>query len=127
MKKASQQSSDGLRPEYDLRSLGLGVRRKYAERQGTTLVALQPEVAQAFPTSEAVNRPLRAVLKAPAIRLRSGRARKRPPSRSKTSYVERQRLAGEQGVEPDEPAGQTKEPVRCLPPTDMRWEAEASV
>jgi hypothetical protein len=86
MKKASRQSSDDLRPEYDLASLGPGVRGKYAERlKGTTLVALQPEVAEAFPTSEAVNRALRAVLKAPPVRRRSASTRKRPPSRSKRS------------------------------------------
>ena len=49
MKKASHLSSDDLRPEYDLASLGPGVRGKYAEQlKGTTLVALQPEVAEAF-------------------------------------------------------------------------------
>ena len=86
MKKASRQSSDDLRPEYDLASLGPGVRGKFAERlKGTTLVALQPEVAEAFPTSEAVNRALRAVLKAPAVRRRSASTRKRPPSRLKRS------------------------------------------
>jgi hypothetical protein len=86
MKKASRQSSDDMRPEYDLASLGPGVRGKYAERlKGTTLVALQPEVAEAFPTSEAVNRALRAVLKAPAVRRRSASPRKRPSSRSKRS------------------------------------------
>jgi hypothetical protein len=37
MKKASRQSLDELRPEYDLASLGPGVRGKYAERlKGTT-------------------------------------------------------------------------------------------
>ena len=86
MKKASRPSSDDLRPEYDLSSLGPGIRGKYAERlKGTTLVALQPEVAEAFPTSEAVNRALRAVLKAPAIKRRSATARKRPPSRPSRS------------------------------------------
>ena len=86
MKKASRQSSDDLRPEYDLASLGPGVRGKYAERlKGTTLVALQPEVAEAFPTSEAVNRALRAVLKAPTVRRRSASTGKRPPSRLKRS------------------------------------------
>lgn len=69
---------DDLRPEYDLASLGPGVRGKYAERlKGTTLVALQPEVAEAFPTSEAVNEALRAVLKTTTVTRRSTRARKR--------------------------------------------------
>lgn len=78
MKKASRREPDDLRPEYDLASLGPGVRGKYATRlKGTTLVALQPEVAEAFPTSEAVNEALRAVLKATAVRRRSTPARKR--------------------------------------------------
>jgi hypothetical protein len=82
MKKASQQGSDELRPEYDLKALGPGVRGKYAGRlKGTTLVALQPEVAAAFPTSEAVNEALRAVLKSSAVRRRSVPARK-PARRS---------------------------------------------
>jgi len=89
MKKGSRQSPDDLRPEYDLASLGPGVRGKYAEQlKRTTLVALQPEVAEAFPTSEAVNEALRAVLKATAVMRRSTRVRKRPtsrPSRSKRS------------------------------------------
>ena len=89
MKKGSRRSLDDLRPEYDLASLGPGVRGKYAEQlKGTTLVALQPEVAEAFPTSEAVNEALRAVLKATAIVRRSPPVPKRSshrPSRSKWS------------------------------------------
>lgn len=82
MKKGSRRSPDDLRPEYDLASLGPGVRGKYAEKlKGTTLVALQPEVAEAFPTSEAVNEALRAVLKATAVIRRSAPVRKRSPSR----------------------------------------------
>jgi hypothetical protein len=78
MKKGSRSSSDDLRPEYDLASLGPGVRGKYAQRlKGTTLVALQPEVADAFPTSEAVNEALRAVLKATTVARRSTPVRKR--------------------------------------------------
>lgn len=67
MKKARLRISDDLRPEYDLAALGPGVRGKYARRlKGTTLVALRPDVADAFPTSAAVNDALRAVLKARA-------------------------------------------------------------
>jgi hypothetical protein len=81
-KKSSRSSPDDLRPEYDLASLGPGVRGKYAgQLKGTTLVALQPEVAAAFPTSEAVNEALRAVLKATTVMRRSGPVRKRPSSR----------------------------------------------
>jgi hypothetical protein len=45
-------------PEYDLTG---GVRGKYVERyrQGTNVVLLDPDVAEKFPTSEAVNEALR--------------------------------------------------------------------
>ena len=72
MKKASRHMTDDMRPEYDLGSLGRGVRGKYSGRlKGTTLVALQPEVAAAFPTAEAVNEALRAVLRSRAVSRRS--------------------------------------------------------
>ncbi len=72
MKKGSRRMPDDLRPEYDLAALGPGVRGKYAGRlRGTTLVALKPEVAAAFPTSEAVNEALRAVLRAKTVARRS--------------------------------------------------------
>jgi len=66
MKKDSdQEMDDDLRPEYDLAQLLKGgVRGKYAERYraGTNLVLLAPDVAQAFPTEEAVNQALRLVI-----------------------------------------------------------------
>ncbi|MCI0410103.1 MAG: hypothetical protein L0191_16360 [Acidobacteria bacterium] len=78
MKKDSRRGPDDLRPEYDLASLGPGVRGKYAGRlRGTTLVALQPDVAEAFPTSDAVNEALRAVLRVTTVVRRSTPARKR--------------------------------------------------
>jgi hypothetical protein len=82
MKKGSRRVPDDLRPEYDLAELGPGVRGKYAGRlKGTTLVALQPEVAAAFPTSAAVNEALRAVLRARTVVRRSTRP---PRSRART-------------------------------------------
>ncbi len=65
--KAEQKDEleDELRPEYDLRELlKEGVRGKYAERYraGTNLVLLASDVAEAFPTEEAVNEALRLVL-----------------------------------------------------------------
>ena len=57
---------DDLRPEYDLAQLlKEGVRGKYVERYraGTNIVRLAPDVAQAFPTEEAVNEALRLVIK----------------------------------------------------------------
>lgn len=67
MKKESSNSvEDDLRPEYDLGELLKGgVRGKYAEqyRAGVNLVRLDSDVAQAFPTEEAVNEALRLVMK----------------------------------------------------------------
>ena len=63
MKKDEEE--DDLEPEYDLRTLLKGsVRGKYAERfkQGTNLVLLDPEVAAAFPSPQAVNDALRLVI-----------------------------------------------------------------
>lgn len=66
MKKESiSEMEDDLRPEYNLRELLKdGVRGKYAERYraGTNLVLLAPDIAEAFPTEEAVNEALRLVL-----------------------------------------------------------------
>jgi len=51
-------------PEYDFAKMKGGVRGKYAKRHraGTNIVLLDPEVYKAFPTAEAVNEALRAVL-----------------------------------------------------------------
>lgn len=48
-------------PEYDFSG---GVRGKYAEKyaNGTNVVVLSPDVAEAFPDAEAVNNALRALL-----------------------------------------------------------------
>ncbi len=55
---------DELRPEYRRGDLGPGVRGKYLEsfRCGTNLVLLEPDIARAFPTEEAVNNALRSFL-----------------------------------------------------------------
>ena len=61
---------DDLRPEYDLHQLLQGAERgKYAERYqaGTNLVLLDPEVAKAFPSEQAVNDALRLVIQLSAI------------------------------------------------------------
>lgn len=57
---------DELRSEYDLAELLKGgVRGKYAARYraGTNVVLLAPDVAQAFPTEDAVNEALRLVIR----------------------------------------------------------------
>jgi hypothetical protein len=55
---------DDLRPEYRREDLGPGVRGKYLEasRRASNLVLLSPDVAQAFPTEEAVNEALRSLI-----------------------------------------------------------------
>jgi hypothetical protein len=65
MKKSQSELDDELRLEYDLRDLLKGaVRGKYVERYraGTNLVLLDPDVAKAFPSEQAVNAALRLVL-----------------------------------------------------------------
>jgi hypothetical protein len=66
MKKASSTQEDDLRPEYDFGSLKGGVRGKYYRRfiSGTNIVRLEPALAKAFPTDEAVNEALRTVVRA---------------------------------------------------------------
>jgi len=64
MKKEYNELEDDLRPEYDETVLHDGVRGKYVQRYqaGTNVVILDPDVAQAFPTTQAVNEALRLLL-----------------------------------------------------------------
>lgn len=71
MKKNSVEMNDELRPEYNLKTLLKdGVRGKYTERfrAGTNLVLLDPDVAEAFPDAEAVNKALRLVMQLAKLR-----------------------------------------------------------
>lgn len=65
-KEQVDETEDDLRPEYDLATLKNRVKGKYAEKYegGTNLVLLAPDVAQAFPDSESVNKALRVLLDA---------------------------------------------------------------
>lgn len=65
MKKTTQALRDDLRPEYDFAAMTGGVRGKYARRvhAGTNIVVIAPEVADAFPTEQAVNEALKGVLR----------------------------------------------------------------
>ena len=60
----NQELEDESRPEYDFSQMQGGVRGKYVGRYqaGTNIVLLEPDVAQAFPTSEAVNEALRLLM-----------------------------------------------------------------
>ena len=64
MKKVKSEAADELRPEYNRSDLGELVRGKYASRikDATNVVLLDPDVAEAFPNDEAVNKALRYLL-----------------------------------------------------------------
>jgi hypothetical protein len=67
MRKAKSPRGDELRREYKRADFPKGlVRGKYAARSaaGSNIVQLDPEIAAAFPTSEAVNEALGTVLRA---------------------------------------------------------------
>lgn len=65
MKPKAKDVADELRPEYNF-DYSKAVRGKYYRRllkEGSNLVVLEPDVAKAFPNSDAVNDALRSVLK----------------------------------------------------------------
>lgn len=64
-KTAKSQPTDDLEPEYNFSTLKDGVRGKYAQRyaEGTNLVLLAPDVAEAFPDDVAVNEALRLLIR----------------------------------------------------------------
>ena len=63
MKKVKNE--DEMRTEYKREELGVGVRGKYYEayHEGHNIVLLQPEVARAFSSEEAVNEALLSLIK----------------------------------------------------------------
>ena len=62
--ESNQELEEELHPEYDFSKMNGGVKGKYVEhyRTGTNIVLLDPDVAQAYPTSEAVNKALRLLM-----------------------------------------------------------------
>ena len=75
MKKTNSTVNEELRPEYDFASMKGGIRGKYVKRfrEGTNIVLVEPEVAVAFPSEDAVNEALRGVLNtARAVRRTGG-------------------------------------------------------
>jgi hypothetical protein len=71
--------NDDLRPEYDLSRLTGGVRGKYYPRAtaGMNLVLIEPDLADLFPDSEAVNRALRVLADAAQVATQRKRRRAR--------------------------------------------------
>ena len=66
MKKVEPETeADEMRPEYDFSKLKGRVRGKYVERyrEGTNLVLLAPDVAEAFPDADSVNEALRFLIR----------------------------------------------------------------
>ena len=63
--KSEAKADDELCAEYDLSQLEGGVRGKYVQRYnaGTNLALLDPDVAEAFPSDEAVNEALRLLMR----------------------------------------------------------------
>jgi hypothetical protein len=65
MKKTDKQANrDELRAEYDLSKMQGAVRGKYAQRykEGSNVIMLAPDVAEAFPNAQAVNEALRLLM-----------------------------------------------------------------
>lgn len=63
-KEIENEMEDELRSEYNFAQMEGGIRGKYIERyrQGTNLVLLDPDVAQAFPNDQTVNEALRLLI-----------------------------------------------------------------
>jgi hypothetical protein len=72
MKKGKSSMLDELRPEYKRSDLGEIVRGKYASRikDETNVVLLEPDIAEAFPNDEAVNKALRYLLEVAEVSTR---------------------------------------------------------
>lgn len=62
-----------LREEYDLSQLPIMPKGRYApeRRMGSNIVVLEPDLAQAFPSDEAVNEALRLILQATQITVKA--------------------------------------------------------
>jgi hypothetical protein len=74
--RAQSSDEDTMRPEYDFSKAVRGVTAaRYAD--GTNVVLLDPDVAEIFPDTRAVNEALRTI-----ARLRRSLSRKRPRRRT---------------------------------------------
>lgn len=64
--------NEDLRPEYRREDFGVMVRGKYAARlsESSNIVVLDPEIAEAFPNTKAVNDALRGLLELARISTR---------------------------------------------------------
>ena len=83
MKRVKRTNRDDLRAEYKLSDFSGGfVRGKYASRlrKSSNIVVLRPEVAEAFPNAEAVNKALLSLIdvaqRTTRLRRSTGRAKR---------------------------------------------------
>ena len=102
MKKTTRVLTDDMRPEYDFASMKGGIRGKYARRarEGTNIVLIEPEIADAFPTEESVNEALKGVLSTTrAVRNTGGLPNKalQPTSRAPRKAKSRRRARAARG------------------------------
>ncbi len=60
----SDPNDDDLRPEYDFGKLSGGVQGKHYRQyqEGSNIVVLEPDVAEAFPDARSVNEALRKLM-----------------------------------------------------------------
>ena len=88
---------DDLRPEYDFTKLKGGVRGKYYEqaRAGSNLVLVDPDLSEAFPDADSVNRALRALLDAASGMRRSSKRTGRGAASLKGARRKRVRVAAD--------------------------------
>ena len=103
MRKPNHPQDDDLRAEYDFASMKGGVRGKYYQRireEGTNIVLLDPDVADAFPSEASVNEALRGVLNTTrAVRSTGGLPNKalQPTSRASRRKRSRKRARAARG------------------------------
>ena len=88
MKRKQQETADELRPEYEF-DYSKASRGKYYRRlvkEGSNVIVLEPDVAKAFPDSDAVNDALRSLLD---LTRSTQRLTKRPSGRAKENTARR--------------------------------------
>jgi hypothetical protein len=74
-KNSAHRQQNDLRPEYDLSLFKNGVRGKYYQQAlaGTNVVLIEPDLAEVFPDTAAVNRALRLLVQTAAAAAKPAR------------------------------------------------------
>jgi hypothetical protein len=92
-KQGTEKFEDELRPEYDLSQLKGGIRGKYYQqaKEGTNLILIDPDLTQAFPNQESVNRALRLLLGTANAAVQSLHRRRTPPNQALNRTRKKQR------------------------------------